>query len=433
MKLCYRCALVGLVGVILHLPPAPAAETSRLDNGLQVILRPAADAKQAALVILYAVGGDHDPEGQSGLAHLIEHVYVTAAAGTTKMRTVDEYVKAYPRGWNAQTGDRYTVVATCFSSGDLDRELRDAAARMSDLRVTQADLDREKPRIVDEVANMFGRIPRLGAMNLAREAVRPTPLGGQKGGLPAQVEKLTVADVQARWAKYYKPRNAVLVLAGGFDAAAAKKAIGSHFGPIAGGEMPPAAGKPGKPRLAKPHVEEVKSRASKAEAEVTLAYAAPPPDGDLYAAYLVLLARIHAEGQKTATAGRFPLMCPLLDDPAVCYLGAAVKDGETGEQALQKLRDLVAAAAKPPLADGDAARAKETFGPMLGLTELPEAVAGVNPYFVAFTLGRGRQLGLDPVKLNAALTNLRDETLRRAAREVFGADRPGAAIVTPAK
>ena len=74
---------------------------------------------------LYGVGGDHDPQGRSGLAHLVEHVYVTAAAGETPSRTAEEYFQRYRAGCNAQTGDRYTVIATVFGKGELDGELRD--------------------------------------------------------------------------------------------------------------------------------------------------------------------------------------------------------------------------------------------------------------------------------------------------------------------
>ena len=66
---------------------------------------------------------DHDPEGRSGLAHLIEHVYMSAAAGNEKARTSDEFMRRYPEGANAQTGNRYTVFATVFPATDLDREL----------------------------------------------------------------------------------------------------------------------------------------------------------------------------------------------------------------------------------------------------------------------------------------------------------------------
>jgi zinc protease len=39
---------------------------------------------------------------------------------------------------------------------------------MRDLHAA-SDLDREKPRVLEELANMFGRIPSLGVSNLARE------------------------------------------------------------------------------------------------------------------------------------------------------------------------------------------------------------------------------------------------------------------------
>ena len=141
-----------------------------------------------ALLVLYRIGGDHDPQGRSGLAHLVEHLYVTAAAGGRTARTAEGFFQQYPAGCNAQTGDRYTVVATVFPKGELEKELAEAAARMGDLRITADDLDREKPRLLEEVSNMFGRFPALGAVNNARELIRPTPRGGRKGGLPEHVQ-----------------------------------------------------------------------------------------------------------------------------------------------------------------------------------------------------------------------------------------------------
>ena len=114
------------------------AERVQLENGLTVIVRPIEGAKEIALVVLYKIGGDHDPKGRSGLAHMIEHVSITAAAGTGRARTAEEFFGRYRSGCNAQTGDRYTVVATVFPKADLKDELREAAARMGDLRLTGA-------------------------------------------------------------------------------------------------------------------------------------------------------------------------------------------------------------------------------------------------------------------------------------------------------
>src|SRR5690606_26548589 len=109
-----------------------------LNNGLTVRIRPIQGANQVALLVLYKIGGDHDPQGRSGLAHLVEHLYVTAAAGDAPARAAEAFFRQYPAGCNAQTGDRYTVVAAVFPPEDLAKELRDAAARMGDLRIEAA-------------------------------------------------------------------------------------------------------------------------------------------------------------------------------------------------------------------------------------------------------------------------------------------------------
>jgi zinc protease len=165
-----------------------AEERFTLGNGLTVIVRPIADAKQAAVVTLFSIGGDHDPEGRSGLAHLLEHLYVTAPAGTSPRRTVEEIFRLYPAGHNAQTGERYTVVASVVSRDRLADELRDAAARMADLRMEEEDLERERPRLLLEVGNMFGGIPALAARNQVSELVRPTPRGGRRGEIRRERE-----------------------------------------------------------------------------------------------------------------------------------------------------------------------------------------------------------------------------------------------------
>ncbi len=79
-----------------------------LDNGLRVTLRPIAGSDTVAVLTLFDVGESIDPPGKSGLAHLVEHVYVTATPSTGQ-RSANEFMKAYPDGWNAQTGWDYKI------------------------------------------------------------------------------------------------------------------------------------------------------------------------------------------------------------------------------------------------------------------------------------------------------------------------------------
>ena len=120
--------------------PAPSERTVerfRLANGLKVILRPIKGSETSAvLVVVYDIGEDHDPEGHSGLAHAIEHLYATAPAGEAPAQEADD-------GLNAQTGDRYTAISAVFPANQLDRVLADAAARMRGPKLTPGDLDRD--------------------------------------------------------------------------------------------------------------------------------------------------------------------------------------------------------------------------------------------------------------------------------------------------
>jgi zinc protease len=431
------CCTLALAGpAAADAPDTRLAKTERLrlDNGLTVIVRPVRGAKEVALVVLYGLGGDHDPKGQSGLAHLIEHLYITAAAGPAKARTARAFMEKYPRGWNAQTGDRYTVIATVFPPGDLDRELADAAARMGDLRITAGDLDREKPRVEQELANMFGGIPMLAAQNRARELAWPTPRGGRKGGVPAQVKAITLAAAQERWRRYYKPANAVLVLAGAVEGPAARKAVTAHFGKLAAGQKAPAPAAHGGPEFGKVRAEAVKPVGGQPGPEVCLAYRAPEPGSRLYPPFLVLAARLQAQAGKLRVGrNRFPVLYAFVDDPAVLLVSAPAQGKETPEQAAGRLAAFVAGPVKADLEAADVPRARMAFGLMLGSNELPESLVAGNTYGLAYALGRREQLGIDPAGLRKALAAVTNEDLRRAAREVFGPDRHAAVFLTVKK
>jgi zinc protease len=408
------------LGLALLACRAPGREEPfRLQNGLTVLVRPVAGASQAAVVVLFSVGSDHDPEGRSGMGHLLEHLYVTAAAGPAKARTAQEFMVRYPSGSNAQTGERYTVIASVVPKASLEEELKDAAARMGDLRIEAADLDRERPRLLAELENMFGGIPELGARNLAAGAVRPAPRGGRKGGIPAHVSAITLEDLRERWKKYYKPVNAILSVAGACTAEEVRTLAERCFGPLPPGEPSGAPASPGEPR---PGGVEKASGAGRAAA---VAYAAPEPGSDLYAPFLVLVARLWKRG-----GDAFPVIFAPMDDPSTLSVGVRPRAGETEEAALGRAEAFVAGTVGPAAQGEDTAGALNAFGFLMGLSDLPDAALAQNPYGVAFSRGRRHQLGLDPARLREAILNVKDDDLRRA-RELFSPARRAAALVSP--
>jgi len=407
------------------------AESFSLENGLAVRVRPITGAKTAAVLVLFDIGGDHDPEGRSGLAHLVEHLYVTSAAGDGKARTVEEVFKKYPDGHNAQTGERYTLVCSVVPAGSLEDELADAAARLGDLRIQAGDLDRERPRVLAEVENMFGRIPELGVRNRAGEQIRPTPRGGRRGGRPDHVAAITLDDVRDHWKRYYKPRNAILVVSGACDPKKTREWIVKRFTALPAGAPPPEPGAPGASPAAAVEAVQARPLAPETPSYAGVAYAVPAPGSDLYAPFLVLTIRLQSQASKLgAEPGRFPVMFAPLDDPSKLTATVPLKGGETAGQAVERLDAFVAQAVGPGLKGGEGQRVLQSFGFLLGLIDLPEAALAQNPYGVALILGRSRQLGVDPAKLKERIQGLKEEDLRRAAKEIFAPGRRGAAVVT---
>jgi zinc protease len=406
----------------------------RLNNGLSVRIRPIAGAGNVALVVLYNIGGDHDPANQSGLAHLIEHLYVTAPAGRLPGRTVEAFFQSHPAGCNAQTGDRFTVIASVFARGELDKELAEAAARMGDLRVTAADLERERLRMRDEIANMFGRILRLAAVNVARELIRPAPEGGRKGGIPEHVGALKLMDVVSRWQRYYKPRNAIVVVAGDVDMPTARAAVTAHFDKIPSGDAAPAPGAPGTPAAGALREVVVDALPGQSEPVAGLAYAAPQPGSELYAPFLILLARLwSASGQpgRDGASLRPSVYFPLLEDPAALCVSTTLERGETGQRAVERLEEFVALTIAPAFRDAERTSASQTLAFFLGTAEILDFALAQNVYGAALGVARREQMGLDPTALNRQLAGVTEPDVRRAAAEIFAPARHAAALIKP--
>jgi zinc protease len=417
--------------------PAPAAaergvERFQLDNGLKVILRPVKSAGQTALIVVYSIGGDHDPEGRSGLTHWVEHLYVTASAGTAKARTAEEFARLYPDGANGQTGDRYTVIAAMFPRGKLEEELRDAAARMGDLRITPADLDRERPRLLQEVDNMFGAFPSLAAVNQARELARPTHNGGRHGGPPDQIRAITLDDIQGFWKRYYKPRNAIVAIAGDLDPTEARKLISAHFASIPAGEDAPAPHEPGAAKFGTVRELTVASPSPDAEPTASIAYLAPRPGSDLYAPFLVLVSRLWDGASKLGEGGLTgsPVFFTPLDDGSVVAVSLKVRPGESAAGAIGRIEAFVNKTIEPKLETDEIDATRDQLGFFLGLIDVPDELLAQNPYGVAFSLARREQMGLDPAKLNRQLGALTEPELRRAAAAIFAPARHAGAVIS---
>ena len=224
-------------GAVVTMAPLPLHER-RLANGLQVVTIPEASAATVSVQVWYRVGGKDDPPGRSGFAHLFEHMMFK---GTRHMpnEMFDRLTEDVGGSNNAFTAEDTTSYHSEVPSNHAERLLWAEAERMSNLNVDQATFDSERKVVQEELrqrvyASPYGRL--FNAIPAYAFEVHPykTPSIGSIEDLNAA----TLDDVRRFHSTYYRPDNALLIVAGGFDSAAMDRWVDRYFGPLATPQAP---------------------------------------------------------------------------------------------------------------------------------------------------------------------------------------------------
>lgn len=401
----------------------------QLPNGLKVVIISVPKAELVSLITLYSVGENADPRGKSGMAHLIEHLYVTAAAGESPATTAERYMADHPKGWNAQTGMDYTVIATVFPKARLDAELGMAAARMKKLDITKIDLDREIPRIKLELTNMYDRNPLLACQNISQQMLLGLPPDGRKGGVIEQIQAMTVDELSVRSGTLYKPANARIIVCGPVDPGKIRPRIEALFSKIDPGKTNTA--KSVVPLLGRAllQVGEITPLFKNSEPHVALSYRAPAPSDRSFPAFLVLVRRLMTNLEKlNLSPSTFLVYFAPLDKPEVVSLVLPAENQETPEALLERLKNYVAEMMARTPDNEELKSAREYFNfAYCRETYRLEALAR-DPYGVAFSLGRTRQLGIDGEALMRKIEETTQSDLK-VAGDYFTPGKSSAAIV----
>ena len=203
----------------------------RLANGLRVLLFPDASKPTVTVNITYLVGSRHEGYGETGMAHLLEHLLFK---GTPAHRDVPKELSergARPNGttWLDRTNYFETVPAT---DDNLRWALDLEADRMVNSFVAAKDLETE----MTVVRNEF-EMGENDPGSILRERIVSTSFlwhnyGHSTIGARADIENVPIERLQAFYRRYYQPDNAVLVVAGKFDEAKTLQQINTRFGRV---------------------------------------------------------------------------------------------------------------------------------------------------------------------------------------------------------
>ncbi|MBV8751106.1 MAG: insulinase family protein, partial [Candidatus Eremiobacteraeota bacterium] len=203
-----------------------------LDNGLRVVLVPDRRVPSVAINVAYRVGGKDDPPGRSGFAHLFEHLMFKGTSRTAP-ETIDRLTEDVGGYNNAFTSDDITNYYEVVPSNHLERLLWAEADRLASLTVNAQNFATERDVVIGEydqrvLAEPYGMLDEL--VNREAYAVHPYRCGVI--GRPDELNAASLDDVVAFHATYYRPDNAVLVVAGDLDVDATLAAVERWFGPV---------------------------------------------------------------------------------------------------------------------------------------------------------------------------------------------------------
>lgn len=185
----------------------------RLPNGLGLSVEPRPGAGLVSVALTVAVGGDADPAGLHGTAHLVEHLmFPRAAASDGPDGGHVARVEGAGGVCNAETHRDHTVFHTTVPAGMLTEVLEWEARRLLTFAPTESVLRTETSVIAEEIR---GAAAAGGVWEAALAALHP---GSRDGfGTAADLAGATTADVDAFFRRHYRPDAMVLSVVGEAD------------------------------------------------------------------------------------------------------------------------------------------------------------------------------------------------------------------------
>jgi len=203
----------------------------QLKNGLKVLLFPDPSKPTITVNITYMVGSRHEGYGETGMAHLLEHLVFK---GTPKHPNIPQELTehgARPNGttWYDRTNYFETFNAT---EENLKWALDLEADRMINSYIAKKDLDSEFSVVRNEFESGENDPSGVLMERVLSTAYLWHNYGNSTIGARADIENVPIERLQAFYRKYYQPDNAILTVTGKFDPAKTLKLIDEYYSPI---------------------------------------------------------------------------------------------------------------------------------------------------------------------------------------------------------
>ena len=203
----------------------------KLGNGLRVLLFPDPAKATITVNITYLVGSRMEGYGETGMAHLLEHMVFKGSKNHTNIPQELTSHGASPNGstWYDRTNYFETVAA---SDENLNWALDLESDRMINSFINKKDLETEFSVVRNEFES--GENDPAGVLieRIYSTAYLWHNYGKSTIGSKEDIEKVPIENLKAFYQKYYQPDCAVLIVAGKIEEQKTLDLINKYFGSI---------------------------------------------------------------------------------------------------------------------------------------------------------------------------------------------------------
>jgi predicted Zn-dependent peptidase len=195
----------------------PEHRTQLPSNGLRVIVLPDPSTPLVEVDVRYEVGANEDPEGMTGMAHLVEHMMFQQKPGGDELPEIFKILQQMNVFFNAYTTWDKTHYMNLVRKEDLETSLIIEAARLNlgCKTITEEQFQREREVVRNEFRQNYGD-PSSILLYKWLEAIYPKghPYNHLPIGTDEDLTRITLPAVCQFMQDYYVPERATLIIAG---------------------------------------------------------------------------------------------------------------------------------------------------------------------------------------------------------------------------
>lgn len=203
----------------------------QLANGMRVLLFPDPTRPRVTVNLTVFVGSRHEGYGETGMAHLLEHMVFK---GTPTHPNVPQALQERGAQFNGTTSvDRTNYFETLAATDEnLEFAIRLEADRMVNSYVKREDLLSEMTVVRNEFERSENSPDAVLSKRIMAAAYEWHNYGKTTIGNRSDIERVPIENLQAFYRKHYQPDNAMVVVAGKFEEAKALELVQKYFGSI---------------------------------------------------------------------------------------------------------------------------------------------------------------------------------------------------------